>query len=122
LRADAATRNMRGCASPAGSGSNRKHGLNTHNTGPVQTGSHQIGRAKSVFCRSKVNGHVIAAERLEETLQICVQMWSDDDSPYVGKHYRLERTLNSPQALSRPHPPVLIGGAGERKTLRLVAQ
>jgi F420-dependent oxidoreductase-like protein len=61
-------------------------------------------------------------ERLEEALQICSQMWSDDDSPYVGKHYRLERTLNSPQALSRPHPPVLIGGAGERKTLRLVAQ
>jgi len=61
-------------------------------------------------------------ERLEEALQICSQMWSDDDSSYVGKHYRLERTLNSPQALSRPHPPVLIGGAGERKTLRLVAQ
>src|SRR6476659_9058112 len=81
-----------------------------------------LPRQKSVFCRSKVNGHVIAAERLEETLQICVQMWSDDDSPYVGKHYRLERTLNSPQALSRPHAPVLIGGAGERKTLRLVAQ
>jgi F420-dependent oxidoreductase-like protein len=61
-------------------------------------------------------------ERLEETLQICLQMWSDDDGPYEGKHYRLERTLNSPQALSRPHPPILIGGAGERKTLRLVAQ
>jgi alkanesulfonate monooxygenase len=61
-------------------------------------------------------------ERLEEALQICLQMWSDDDSPYSGKHYRLERTLNSPQALSRPHPPILIGGAGERKTLRLVAQ
>ena len=61
-------------------------------------------------------------ERLEEALQICRQMWSDDDGPYVGKHYRLERTLNSPQALSRPHPPILVGGAGERKTLRLVAQ
>src|SRR3954465_14257802 len=61
-------------------------------------------------------------ERLEEALQICSQMWSDDDSPYVGKHYRLERTLNSPQARTRPPPPVLIGGAGERKTLRLVAQ
>ncbi|HEX5532707.1 MAG TPA: LLM class F420-dependent oxidoreductase [Actinomycetales bacterium] len=61
-------------------------------------------------------------ERLEEALQICKQMWSDDESPYAGKHYRLERTLNSPQALSRPHPPILIGGAGERKTLRLVAQ
>ena len=61
-------------------------------------------------------------ERLEEALQICLQMWSDDDSPYSGKHYRLERALNSPQPLSRPHPPILIGGGGERKTLRLVAK
>lgn len=61
-------------------------------------------------------------ERLEEALQICTQMWSDSDGPYEGKHYRLERTLNSPQSLSRPHPPILVGGAGERKTLRLVAQ
>jgi len=61
-------------------------------------------------------------ERLEETLQICLQMWSDDERPYEGQHYRLERTLNSPQPLRRPHPPVLIGGSGERKTLRLVAR
>jgi alkanesulfonate monooxygenase len=61
-------------------------------------------------------------ERLEEALQICLQMWSDDESPYAGKHYTLERTLNSPQALTRPHPPILIGGGGEKKTLRLVAQ
>ena len=61
-------------------------------------------------------------ERLEEALQICQQMWSDDDGPYEGRHYHLARTLNSPQALSSPHPPILVGGAGERKTLRLVAQ
>ncbi len=61
-------------------------------------------------------------ERLEEALQICLQMWSDDDSAYSGRHYHLERTLNAPQPLTRPHPPILIGGAGERKTLRLVAQ
>lgn len=59
-------------------------------------------------------------ERLEETLQICQQMWSDDEGPYRGKHYTLERTLNSPQPLRTP--PILIGGSGEKKTLRLVAQ
>ncbi|MGE5131680.1 MAG: LLM class F420-dependent oxidoreductase [Gemmatimonadota bacterium] len=61
-------------------------------------------------------------ERLEETLQICLQMWRGDESPYHGRHYQLERPLNSPQALTGPHPPILIGGGGERKTLRLVAQ
>jgi alkanesulfonate monooxygenase len=61
-------------------------------------------------------------ERLEETLQICLQMWSEDDGPYNGKHYQLERTLNSPQVLRKPHPPILIGGGGEKKTLRLVAK
>jgi F420-dependent oxidoreductase-like protein len=61
-------------------------------------------------------------ERLEEALQICLQMWSDDEGPYEGKHYRLERTLNVPQPLTKPHPPILIGGGGERKTLRLVAK
>jgi F420-dependent oxidoreductase-like protein len=61
-------------------------------------------------------------ERLEEALQICLQMWSDDESPYNGTHYQLARTLNSPQSLSRPHPPILIGGAGEKKTLRFVAR
>ncbi len=61
-------------------------------------------------------------ERLEEALQICLQMWSDDESPYNGKHYQLTRTLNVPQSLRRPHPPILIGGGGEKKTLRMVAQ
>lgn len=61
-------------------------------------------------------------ERLEETLQICLQMWAGDDSAYEGRHHTLERPLNVPQSLRRPHPPILIGGGGEKKTLRLVAQ
>jgi F420-dependent oxidoreductase-like protein len=61
-------------------------------------------------------------ERLEETLQICLQMWSGDESPYEGTHYQLDRPLNSPQALTKPHPPIMIGGGGERKTLRFVAR
>jgi len=61
-------------------------------------------------------------ERLEETLQICLQMWRGDESPYQGQHYRLERPLNSPPPLTKPHPPILIGGGGERKTLRFVAR
>jgi F420-dependent oxidoreductase-like protein len=61
-------------------------------------------------------------QRLEETLQIAKQMWSDDNGPYTGKYYQLAETLNSPQPLSKPHPPILIGGTGEKKTLRLVAQ
>jgi F420-dependent oxidoreductase-like protein len=61
-------------------------------------------------------------ERLEEAILICKQMWSGDEGAFNGKHYQLTRTLNSPQALSRPHPPILIGGAGEKKTLKLVAR
>jgi len=61
-------------------------------------------------------------ERLEETLQICLQMWAGDESPYRGKHYQLDRLLNSPQALTKPHPPIMIGGGGEKKTLRFVAR
>ena len=61
-------------------------------------------------------------ERLEEAILICKQMWSGSEAPFDGKHYHLARTLNSPQVLSRPHPPILIGGAGEKKTLRLVAR
>jgi len=61
-------------------------------------------------------------ERLEETLQVCLQMWAGNESPFVGKHSHLERPLNSPQSLTRPHPPIMIGGMGERKTLRLVAR
>ncbi len=61
-------------------------------------------------------------ERLEETLQICLQMWSADDGPFHGKHYRLDRTLNVPQPLQQPRPRILIGGGGEKKTLRFVAR
>lgn len=60
--------------------------------------------------------------RLEETLQITRQMWSDDDGPYRGEFFQLAETLCHPQPLSRPHPPIMIGGMGEKKTLRLVAQ
>jgi F420-dependent oxidoreductase-like protein len=61
-------------------------------------------------------------ERLEETLQITKQMWSENNGPYNGKHYQLAETLCNPQPLTKPHPPILIGGTGEKKTLRLVAQ
>lgn len=61
-------------------------------------------------------------ERLEETIQICLQMWSADDGPFQGKHYQLAETLCSPQPLTTPRPPIVIGGGGERKTLRLVAR
>jgi F420-dependent oxidoreductase-like protein len=61
-------------------------------------------------------------ERLEETLKIIHQMWSGNEEPFNGKYYHLERLLNSPQPVQKPHPPILIGGTGERKTLRLVAQ
>jgi F420-dependent oxidoreductase-like protein len=61
-------------------------------------------------------------ERLEEALQVCLQMWSDDDGPYEGKHYQLAETICVPPPIQRPRPPILIGGGGERKTLRLVAR
>jgi F420-dependent oxidoreductase-like protein len=61
-------------------------------------------------------------ERLEETLQIAKQMWSGDRTPFNGTHYHLAEPINSPQPRSSPHPPILIGGGGEQKTLRLVAQ
>ncbi|WP_328653796.1 LLM class F420-dependent oxidoreductase [Micromonospora sp. NBC_00330] len=61
-------------------------------------------------------------ERLEETLRICLQMWSADDGPFNGQHYQLAETINSPQPLSRPRPPIMIGGGGEKKTLLLVAR
>jgi F420-dependent oxidoreductase-like protein len=61
-------------------------------------------------------------ERLEETLQICLQMWSDNNGPYEGRHYQLAETLCVPPPLSRPRPPIMVGGGGEKKTLLLVAR
>lgn len=60
--------------------------------------------------------------QLEETIQICLQMWSESEEPYDGAIYQLERTLNSPQSITRPHPFLMVGGSGEKKTLRMVAQ
>ena len=62
---------------------------------------------------------------LEETVQIALRMWSGergDERPFEGKHYQLDRPLNLPQSLTRPHPPIMIAGDGEKKTLRLVAR
>jgi F420-dependent oxidoreductase-like protein len=61
-------------------------------------------------------------ERLEETLQICHQMWSDDDGPFAGRHYQLAETVCEPRPVQQPHPQIMVGGSGEKKTLRLVAQ
>lgn len=61
-------------------------------------------------------------ELLEDALRYCLRMWSDSDESFTGTHVRAERMLNVPQALSRPHPPIMIGGGGEKKTLRFVAK
>ena len=61
-------------------------------------------------------------ERLEETLQIAKHLWSGNPDPFEGRHYQLAEPISSPQPLTRPHPPILIGGSGEKKTLRFVAQ
>jgi len=59
---------------------------------------------------------------LEDTLRLCLAMWTGDESRLVGKKFVFERPLSSPQSLARPHPPIMIGGTGEQKTLRLVAK
>jgi F420-dependent oxidoreductase-like protein len=59
---------------------------------------------------------------LEDTLRLCLQMWKGDESRLEGKKFVFERPLSSPQSLTRPHPPIMIGGMGEQKTLRLVAK
>ena len=61
-------------------------------------------------------------ERLEETLQIALQTWSDHDGRYEGKHYQLAETIEVPGPVQQPHPPIMVGGGGEKKTLRLVAR
>jgi alkanesulfonate monooxygenase SsuD/methylene tetrahydromethanopterin reductase-like flavin-dependent oxidoreductase (luciferase family) len=61
-------------------------------------------------------------DRLEDTLQLAHRMWAGDDTAFTGRHHRLTRPINSPAPLSTPHPPILIGGTGEQRTLRLVAQ
>ena len=62
-------------------------------------------------------------ERLEETLQVVHQMWgSAQVAPYAGRHYQLAEPISRPRPIQRPHPPIVVGGRGERKTLRLVAR
>ena len=61
-------------------------------------------------------------ERLEETLEICKQMWSDEEGPYAGTHYQLAETICRPRPIQQPGPPIMIGGSGEKKTLKLVAR
>jgi len=59
---------------------------------------------------------------LEDTIRVCLAMWQGDESRLKGKSFVFDRPLNSPQSLTRPHPPIMIGGMGEQKTLRLVAR
>jgi F420-dependent oxidoreductase-like protein len=61
-------------------------------------------------------------DRLEEAVTVCLKTWSDDDGPFHGRYYQLAETICSPPALTRPHPPIMIGGGGEQRTLRVVAQ
>ena len=61
-------------------------------------------------------------DQLEDALGACLAMWAEGDQPFAGRRVTLERALNSPQSLTRPHPPIMVGGMGERRTLRLVAR
>jgi len=91
-----------------------------HVAGRSGTNRRQTGANR--WCRRRRRVPQLVGDGLEETLQIAKQMWSGNNGPYHGKHNQLEETLCNPQPLSRPQPPILIGGGGEKKTLRLVAQ
>jgi F420-dependent oxidoreductase-like protein len=94
----------------------------------LSAGRAQLGIGASWYEREQVGLGVLVVpvkerfERLEETLQICLQMWSNNNGPYEGTHYQLAETLCVPAPLSRPRPPILIGGGGVRRTLLLVAR
>jgi alkanesulfonate monooxygenase SsuD/methylene tetrahydromethanopterin reductase-like flavin-dependent oxidoreductase (luciferase family) len=61
-------------------------------------------------------------DKLEEAVQVCLQMWSDSEERFDGKYFHLGRTVNSPPSITRPHPPILIEANGEPRRLRLVAR
>lgn len=62
------------------------------------------------------------ADRLEEACQIIRSLWTDARTSFAGKHYQLADALAEPKPVQRPHPPIWIGGAGRKRTLRIAAR
>ena len=62
------------------------------------------------------------ADRLEESLQVILGLWTQPRTTFAGQHYRLQDAVSEPKPVQRPHPPIWIGGSGPKRTLRLAAQ